>query len=421
MFVINFWGILTIWTDKLNGLVVYIINVHSEMYHLANMNESEIYFNDTLYNSYPYEVPTLSPIVMAAKHLRRICIPIIVAIGLCGNTLSLMVFSAQSMKKTSCSVFLGSMAGADNLFLLSLLITWFDGEIATIITHDLSCQLLIYFTYVTSFLSVWFIVGFTLERYIAICFPLKRQVMCSVRREKIAVACMTLSAAIMYNYSFWTAGMQEFDSKQECLLHRKHFHFLNIVTWIDSFLTMVIPFFIIIIVNSLVLKTIIQCPLKFISASNRSFRNSTSNPRPKRRKYILSSHHSRKRSLCAGLKEKLFNTRNPQIRVTRTLMLVSMTFLCLNLPSHAMRLYNLFSSVLTDRHFISEEYFLIQEVTLLLYYVTFSCNFVLYTLFGRNFKKSLLLILKCRSPTEDKRRKLLKRICSNNNSHATPV
>ncbi|WAR09686.1 hypothetical protein MAR_034762, partial [Mya arenaria] len=49
---------------------------------------------------------------------------------------------------------------------------------------DRQRDVLIYFTYVTSFLSVWFIVGLTFERYIAICFPLKRTFLCSVKREK---------------------------------------------------------------------------------------------------------------------------------------------------------------------------------------------------------------------------------------------
>ena len=394
--------------------------VQKEMNIIFKMNESDTLFgNSSVFGPFLDEVPTTSLAVQAAKLLRRICIPIIIAIGLCGNTLSLMVFSTQSMKKKSCSVFLGSMAAVDNVFLLSLLITWFDGEIATIITHDLSCQLLIYFTYVTSFLSVWFIVGFTLERFIAIRFPLKRQTMCSVRREKIVVVCMSLFAAALYNFSFWAAGMQKFDNNQGCLLYSKYFHFLNIVTWVDSVLTMVLPFFIIIIVNSLVLKTILHNPFRVTSASNRSYRTSNFKCSGQQRHQAMSKPPSPtivRKTWYSGIQTQLFKSKRPKCRVARTLMLVSMTFLGLNLPSHAMRLYNLFSSVVTDHCFISEEYFFIQELTLILYYATFSCNFVIYTLCGHNFKKSLLMILKCKSATEESRQRLLERISSQNSN-----
>ncbi|WAR09687.1 hypothetical protein MAR_034763 [Mya arenaria] len=77
-----------------------------------------------------------------------------------------------------------TILGEVTLLYINLLLTWIDSEVVTIISTYILCQVLIYFTYVTSFLSVWFIVGFTFERYIAICFPLKRTSLCSVKREK---------------------------------------------------------------------------------------------------------------------------------------------------------------------------------------------------------------------------------------------
>ena len=366
---------------------------------------------------------TLPPLILAVKTMRTVCIPVIVAVGFCGNTLCLMVFSARSMKRSSCSVFLGSLAAVDNSFLLSLLLTWIDGELVPVITTDFSCQLLIYLTYTTSFLSVWFIVGFTCERYIAICFPLKRNLMCSVKREKIVVICLTLIAGVIYNFSFWTSGMQQFGPKRKCVMNIEYMYFLNIVTWIDTFLTMVIPFFIIVTVNSLVLKTILQCPVKktapketdkLLSSKSKErlmFWKGKSNNKVETKLVIKPTKH----------RKHFFKASSPQIRVTRTLLLVSMTFLCLNLPSHAIRLYSLIASLVSEEPTTTEELFFLQELTLMFYYATFSCNFVLYTLFGRNFKKALMLILRCRSTTEDRRRKMLRRLSSNTNSCITSV
>ncbi|WAR09684.1 hypothetical protein MAR_034760 [Mya arenaria] len=166
--------------------------------------------------------------------------------------------------------------------------------------------------------------------------------------------------------------MEQLGPKLKCTLKMEYIQFLNIETWVDTFLTMVIPFFIIILVNSLVLRTIIREPLQTMHSVVIL-----------KRKKPHSAHKKVDTFVILGSMKKTFcKPTNPQIRVTRTLIMVSMTFLCLNLPSHA--------------------------VTMVLYYVTFSCNFVIYTLFGRKFKSSLMLILKCRSTTEEQRRLLLK-------------
>ncbi|KAG8326321.1 G-protein coupled receptor activity protein [Homalodisca vitripennis] len=45
---------------------------------------------------------------------------------------------------------------------------------------------------VCSFLSVWFVVAFTVERFIAVRYPLKRPSMCTVTRAKMVLSVLTL-------------------------------------------------------------------------------------------------------------------------------------------------------------------------------------------------------------------------------------
>lgn len=351
--------------------------------------------------------------IIAVTIMRSVCVPVIVVVGLFGNTLTLLVFSAKSMKTSACSVFLASLALVDSTFLLCLLITWADGEIQVILSCNTTCQLLIFMTYVTSFLSVWFIVGFTCERFIAICFPLKCHYVCSVFREKIIVGLLTLTAFAMYNFSFWTTGMQQWGPTMRCSHKIEYFEFLNVITWIDTFLTMVVPFLLVVTMNSFVIRVVMKCALSENSTGkNDRLRRMASMTR------LLSTNTTTRTANRVKFRVGA-QRQNPQFRVTRTLLFVSSTFLVLNLPSHSIRLYNLISSVASDNPTVTEQFYFLQELTLMFYYSTFSCNFFLYTLFGRNFKKSLILILRCRPTTESARAKLLRRYGSSHGSYVT--
>ena len=70
------------------------------------------------------------------------------------------------------------------------------------------CQLFSYATYVTSFLSVWFVVSFSFERYLTIQFPLKRHVLCRPRRAWLVVISITGLALLLYNFALWTSVVQ---------------------------------------------------------------------------------------------------------------------------------------------------------------------------------------------------------------------
>ena len=89
------------------------------------------------------------------------------------------------------------------------------------------CQLFVYSTYVTSFLSVWYVVCFSFDRYLIVRFPLKRQVLCRPARAKIVVSGMTALAMVLYIFALWTPKVQEHNGQSVCevgaVSHNVHF------------------------------------------------------------------------------------------------------------------------------------------------------------------------------------------------------
>ena len=102
--------------------------------------------------------------------------PIMYIFGIIGNVVSFAVFMFTYMRHISSSVYLAGLAISDTGFLLCALAMWTDNLDLHLSHKPVICQLIVYVSYITSFLSVWYIVSFTMERCIAIQFPLKRQV-----------------------------------------------------------------------------------------------------------------------------------------------------------------------------------------------------------------------------------------------------
>ena len=340
--------------------------------------------------------------ILTGQLLRKICVPIIGTVGICGNILSIVVFLTRYMRRLSCSIFLAGLAFVDNLFLVSLMITWVDGHLANILTSGISCQCIIFVTYVSSFLSVWFIVGFTCERFFAICFPL-RAFTCTKFRGKTAVLSLTVLACLSYTFSFYTVTVGRNHSRQICVFRNEYMDFLQTATWIDTIITLVIPFLTITIVNAKILQT-------FFKSSKR---------RP--------IHHPKLRRLSAdprqgrNISSRPIWKRHPSFRITRTVLFVSTTFIVLNLPSHTIRLYNLitYTSNGGGNFTTSVKFLFLQELGNMLFYMTFGCNFILYTLFGSNFRHSLKSLFMCRSYKDAERRRVLWQLQSTQEHNTT--
>ncbi|XP_071452873.1 trissin receptor [Hetaerina americana] len=135
-------------------------------------------------------------------------IPFIILVGLVGNLLSCVVFLNTHLRLRSSSYYLAALATADLGFLATLFLVWLNNNAGVVVfNRDGWCQGLVYVSSVCSFLSVWLIVAFTVERFIAVQYPLHRPHMCTVARAKGIVLALTVFALISHSYSFVMAGM----------------------------------------------------------------------------------------------------------------------------------------------------------------------------------------------------------------------
>jgi len=101
------------------------------------------------------------------KFLKDYYFPVLVIVGLVVNLFCILVFAKTRLNKMLSSRHLIILASVDSAALV--LTAMFEFKL----DHKIHCGIMTYLYYVASTMSTWCVVSFTVERFIAVYFPLK--------------------------------------------------------------------------------------------------------------------------------------------------------------------------------------------------------------------------------------------------------
>ncbi|XP_074656827.1 putative G-protein coupled receptor 139 [Tubulanus polymorphus] len=301
--------------------------------------------------------------------------PIIIIIGLIGNSISLNVFTSKHMRKQSASYYLAALSMTDILVLVtSVMFDWvkrglpeLPGEIR-IPYFDVNgvCHVFLYLSYVSRFLSVWLLVMFTCERYIGVCHPLKRRKICTISSARRIIGAIVLFAMALGSYKPALSGVYEvFPDTFRCTRNREYQLLSFILDSIFGLLITLVPLLTILVLNMLIV-----------------------------RKLFLRNRSQRMNGMC--------KTEN-KIRIEFTVILLSIStcFVTLNLPYFIVWFYQWFFSReqnrgMDDRLLEKAErlvpYGVVSGALLIvrpIFYVNYCINFFLYSITGAFFRKEM--------------------------------
>ena len=129
---------------------------------------------------------------------------IVVLLGLIGNFLTTIILS-QKVMRSSTNIYLLALAAWDSVVLINTACLIGLPEISQYFMNHLFPYVVAYvypLALIAQTATIWLTVSFTVERYIAVCHPLKAATMCTISRAKMVIFGVSFGA-ILYNIPRW--------------------------------------------------------------------------------------------------------------------------------------------------------------------------------------------------------------------------
>lgn len=292
--------------------------------------------------------------------------PIIIVCGTFGNMFSVAVLRSKAMQKFSTYLFLMIMAITDTLVLyVGLLPLW----VSQMTGHDIrnrsnfACKVSNTVGSMVSDFSVWLIVAVSVERYTVVCHPFSAGSLCSADRAKKLATVLMAVFFLLNSHFLWTVEIVYYSLDRaripECSIS---YRIIKAVwPWVDALVYSIVPFFVIILFNTLIIRHVMIARGKRDSLQNR---------------------YQQRRPSQEG-----------STRLTLMLLTVSFTFLLTTLPMTIVSICAQFGNPKPDELARVANFKLMRTTTELLMYANHSINFFLYCATGQKFRHQLAWII----------------------------
>ncbi|KAM6937939.1 thyrotropin releasing hormone receptor 2 [Xenentodon cancila] len=256
---------------------------------------------------------------------------LVCGVGIVGNVMVVLVVLTTRHMRTPTNCYLVSLAIADLTVLVAAgLPNVADSLMGTWIFGHAGCLGITYLQYLGINVSSCSITAFTVERYIAICHPMKAQTVCTVSRAKRIIAGVWIFTCVYCMVWPFLVDIQVYQDKHvECGYKVKRELYLPIYL-IDFAIFYVIPLLVAIVLYALIARILYLSPLPHHSDTSattlrRSYREASETSRMGRQVRPKSAHSSRK-------------------QVTNMLAVVVILFAVLWMPYRTLVLINSFVS-----------------------------------------------------------------------------
>jgi len=230
---------------------------------------------------------------------------------------------------------------------------------------------------------------FSIERFVAVYFPIKLKQLMSKKRAIQLVYFFPFIALVFYSYIAESKEVERTDfSIYICTISRHSEHQLLNYIKIDTILNVITPFALIILINTSIVYRLKKSPIRNSAISVSSSQDSES-------KYTKIKHEfQNNQNLIFKLnigKDRCFKVliRRRVSRSTRIFLVLSFTFVILNFPLAILRLFyfnqEIISSMMISGNRTENLIFhLSHRVCIYISYITFALNYYLCSLYSLN-------------------------------------
>ncbi|KAM8977592.1 motilin receptor [Pelodytes ibericus] len=294
---------------------------------------------------------------------------VIMVVGVMGNTITILIIRRYKDMKTTTNFYLSSMAVSDMIILLCLPFDLYRlWRSRPWIFGDFLCKFLHFISEGCTYSTILHITALSIERYLAICFPLKAKVFITKRRVKLVIASLWVFAMASAGPFYFLIGNEQVHSNDsvsswECkyTLYGRESGLLDVMMWV----TTVYFFF------PMLCLTILY---GFIGKRLWKSKNDIGGPNAARRE---------KREKCHR-------------QTIRVLVVVVLVFFICWLPFHIGRI--IFVKTDVFQTLVISQYF--NLVAMLLYYLSASINPIIYNVISKKYRAAAYKLLRSSSSEE---------------------
>ncbi len=298
-------------------------------------------------------------------------VPTMAVFGMLTNLMTFVLTRNSSMKWMTLTPFICSLAVADSGYLISAMITWLQRvHQVDFICYQGACQITMFVLFVSSFLSVWYVICIQVDRYISMWHIARRSVQVSNKRSKCLAASLGIFAVLLYSVLFYIIGVttHPVTNTKMCTFLPKHYTILKIFTKAETLLSAVMPYSMLPVLNALIL---VQIIIKHLGLKRHSANASSSS---------LSENNEETTTYI--------NRARSQIRTTTSFLIVSAVVWVLNIPTQSLRIRDFFK--FEPNKPLSRRDYLFQQIYSYPYHASFCIKFMLYLVSSALFRDSML-------------------------------
>ncbi|CAK5058794.1 unnamed protein product [Meloidogyne enterolobii] len=375
-------------------------------------------------------------VLLYLRYYARHFIPIFCLVGIVGNCMALLLIRTNYwLRRLTSNIYLCTLSVCGCLFLTTVFITWLDSSAALLPLYsqsEVGCKILTFTAHSCDFICVWMISWVSCDRAIVLFRPGIRRRVCNKKFARNLVVCTVLFSSTLYGWCLVFAGLEiGTDEVPYCGinpavqgydLNQLHLFFLTM----DTILCTVVPSLLIMIVNSLSIYRYRQCMkvyssgvlrVRFLRVPDRPvneeynhlqqhqqqlpqqkespnkkhslFSNSTTINRPTQTGMLSATAATNNRggspNAASGGSGGGGKLKSSDLTLSRSLLIVTSTFVLLNVPNYAFRLYDALFNV-EQTHL----WLLLYFITFLLYYLHHAVLFYMYIFWSPQMKKQLM-------------------------------
>ncbi|XP_052791834.1 growth hormone secretagogue receptor type 1-like [Mya arenaria] len=198
----------------------------------------------------------LSLAAPTAMMIDRIVTPVWYIIGAIGNPITMKIWLSRRMRESNSSaIYIGSIAVVHFIFIwLHLLIELHLAWDMKTINRPTICEIFNFLYITPQYLAPLLILGFTTERYIAVCLPFKKEKYCTVQRACAIVFVLTIFSLCLGSVQayIWTYNKE----RDLCYFRPGVRPFYVVWTWISEMLIFAVVPLAVLVFNILVIREI---------------------------------------------------------------------------------------------------------------------------------------------------------------------